>query len=76
MHCPTLFTDRLLLRAFRAHDAQAVTDYLQTPEISANTARIPYPYERRMAEENLGAGERTDPVLDVHRRIVRVPKEI
>ena len=47
---PTLATPRLVLRAFALEDAPAVTAHLGTPEIAANTARIPFPYEQHMAE--------------------------
>jgi len=58
MPCPTLSTSRLILRPFRPDDAGPVTDFLQTPEIAANTARIPHPYHLHMAEEWIGGHER------------------
>lgn len=58
MELPRLSTPRLLLRPFSRSDAPVVTDYLQEPEISTNTARIPHPYRQNMAEEWIDTHER------------------
>ena len=55
---PVLATARLILRPFRFDDAPAITDYMQAPEIAANTARIPYPYEQHTAELWIAGHER------------------
>ncbi|MBX3063122.1 MAG: GNAT family N-acetyltransferase [Anaerolineae bacterium] len=46
---PTLYGERVNLRAFRTADADRIVELLQNPEIADNTLNIPYPYERWMA---------------------------
>ncbi len=47
---PTLTTERLTLRPFRRDDAEQVRTLAGNPAVSSTTLRIPYPYERGMAE--------------------------
>lgn len=47
----TIQTGRLLLRPFSLADAPVVQQLASEYEIAANTLRIPYPYELKMAEE-------------------------
>jgi RimJ/RimL family protein N-acetyltransferase len=46
-----LRTERLLLRPLRLTDADDVYAYASDAEWSANIPQVPYPYERRHAEE-------------------------
>lgn len=48
---PELVTERLVLRPFRASDADRVTELAGVREIALNTLNVPHPYERRHAEE-------------------------
>ena len=48
---PVLHTARLTLRPFTPADAPVVTELLQVPAIADNTLRIPFPYQRSMADE-------------------------
>jgi len=54
---PTLETDRLILRPFRAEDAAAVQRLAGDPEIASTTLNIPHPYEDGMAEDWIGTHE-------------------
>jgi RimJ/RimL family protein N-acetyltransferase len=59
---PVLETERLLLRAPRLEDAQAVAALINDRRIAENTARIPYPYsvadaQAFIARANRGGGE-------------------
>jgi len=47
---PMLETARLLLRAFRPADAEAVTELVDDPVVSATLESIPYPYHREYAD--------------------------
>jgi RimJ/RimL family protein N-acetyltransferase len=48
---PTLWTDRLKLRAFEKADAENVARYVGERVIAANTLSIPHPYTLEMAVE-------------------------
>ena len=48
---PSLTTQRLRLRLFTLADAPAVQKLCSEKEIAYNTANIPHPYEKEMAEE-------------------------
>ncbi len=55
---PDLETPRLVLRRFRPEDIGAVFNLVSDLAVAKWTARIPHPYERRMAEEWLRDAER------------------
>ena len=46
---PTLETARLVLRPFRPEDADAITELLNDPSVSATLETIPFPYDREYA---------------------------
>ena len=59
-----LRTARLLLRPPRVEDAGAVAGLADNPKVALQTARMPYPYRQRDAEDwivraNAGSGEVT-----------------
>jgi len=61
---PVLETDRLVLRAPRFEDVEALTELVNDRRIAENTARIPHPYRPVDAEEwigraNLRSGQET-----------------
>jgi RimJ/RimL family protein N-acetyltransferase len=41
---PTLFTDRLVLRAPQLGDAEPIAHYLNDMDVAGNLARVPFPY--------------------------------
>lgn len=54
---PTLTTDRLVLRAFRADDAPDVQRLVSAREIALNTLSIPHPYPEGAAAQWIGTHE-------------------
>lgn len=52
---PVLTTERLLLRAFRPSDVDAVLALASDVEIARNTLNIPHPYQRSHAEAWIAA---------------------
>lgn len=52
---PVLTTERLLLRAFRPSDVDAVLALASDVEIARNTLNIPHPYQRGQAEAWIAA---------------------
>ena len=54
---PTLETDRLVLRPFRAADGPDVRRLAGDPRVAATTLNIPHPYEEGMAEGWIGTHE-------------------
>ncbi len=57
-------THRLILRPMRADDLDTLTSALNNFNVSRNTARIPFPYERKDAEAFFAmAGERSPGTL-------------
>jgi len=55
-----LETERLVLRAPRAGDAEALARLVNDRRIAVNTARIPYPYKVEDAEQFIAAVNRKD----------------
>lgn len=55
---PELETPRLVLRRFRTGDVDAVFNLVSDLSVAKWTARIPHPYERKMAEEWLRDADR------------------
>ncbi len=56
---PVLRTERLVLRAPRAADAQAVAALINDRRIAENLARVPYPYPRKEAETFIASANRS-----------------
>jgi RimJ/RimL family protein N-acetyltransferase len=54
---PTLYTERLILRAFDASDAPAVQRLAGDRLIAATTMNIPHPYDLAMAQEWIATHE-------------------
>jgi RimJ/RimL family protein N-acetyltransferase len=54
---PTLYTKRLVLRAFEVVDAPAVQRLAGDRNIAATTMKIPHPYDLAMAEEWIATHE-------------------
>ena len=48
---PEIRTERLILRPFSLDDVDDVTTLVGDRDIASTTLRIPYPYDKRMAEE-------------------------
>jgi RimJ/RimL family protein N-acetyltransferase len=57
---PVLETERLTLRAPRPEDAKAIAHLVNDRRIAVNTARIPYPYGLKDAEQFIAAVNRRD----------------
>jgi RimJ/RimL family protein N-acetyltransferase len=57
---PVLETERLTLRAPRPEDARAIAHLVNDRRIAVNTARIPYPYGLKDAEQFIAAVNRRD----------------
>jgi RimJ/RimL family protein N-acetyltransferase len=53
-----LETERLVLRAPCAHDAEALAHLINDRRIAVNTARIPHPYDLEDAQQFIGAVNR------------------
>jgi RimJ/RimL family protein N-acetyltransferase len=53
-----LETERLVLRAPRANDAEALAQLINDRRIAINTARVPYPYSVKDAEQFIAAVNR------------------
>ena len=54
---PTLKTERLLLRPFRAEDASAVHAHCGNWKVARMLTRVPHPYTREMAESWIASHE-------------------
>lgn len=54
-------TQRLILRPLRADDLDSLTSALNNFNVSRNTARIPFPYQRKDAEAFLAITEKKSP---------------
>lgn len=54
-------TERLILRPLRTDDLDALTAALNNFSVSRNTARIPFPYERKDAEAFLAMTQKESP---------------
>jgi len=67
---PTIATDRLILRAFNASDADTVQQLVSAYEVALNTLSIPHPYPDGAAAQWIGthAGRPDDHVFAITRR--------
>jgi RimJ/RimL family protein N-acetyltransferase len=62
---PRLETERLMLRPLAADDAGPMTPLADDPGVSRMTTSIPYPFERRMAEDFIHRMSKADPRHEV-----------